>query len=202
MTIEPSAVVGVATSISSPPSLASHTVHSFQTRSLNTHHQSLRSLQARIADSRISRSVLWIKVQRGPAIHPGSPSEGFVVHSPLAPLGRGEQEGSGVARTDRDPSLVGGRARPGWASLTLAVRPGSRTSYTYSTELRIRGRVARGCTSYEEAAPASFAHGSLPALLSPELQRAGASVSPPQSCLSQYLVSKVQSPRSSGGPGT
>lgn len=163
MTIEPSAVVGVATSISSPPSLASHTVHSFQTRSLNTHHQSLRSLQARIADSRISRSVLWIKVQRGPAIHPGSPSEGFVVNSPLAPLSRGEQEGSGVARTDRDPSLVGGRARPGWASLTLAVRPGSRTSYTYSTELRIRGRVARGCTSYEEAAPASFAHGSLPA---------------------------------------
>lgn len=38
----------------------------------------------------------------------------------------------------------------------------------------------------------AFAHGSLPALLSPELQRAGASVSPPRSCLSHYLASSFQ----------
>lgn len=40
--------------------------------------------------------------------------------------------------------------------------------------------------------PPAFAHGSLPALLSPELQRAGASVSPPRSCLSHYLASSFQ----------
>lgn len=43
------------------------------------------------------------------------------MESPLAPLSRREQEGSGVASTDRDPSPVGGRAGAWPGSLTLAV---------------------------------------------------------------------------------
>lgn len=150
------------------------------------------------ADSGISRSVRWIKAQRESATHPESPSTGFALHSPLAPLSRGEQEGSGGGPNRQRPVPRGSRAGawPGRASLTLAVGPGSRTSCAYPTERRLRGRAARGCTSWEGAAPGSL-RPRLPACPAESRVAEGGCLGFPAPVLPQpYLAPRLQGPES------
>lgn len=148
------------------------------------------------SDSGISRSVLCIKAQRGSATHPRSPSEEFALHSPLAPLSRGEQEGSGVAPTDRDP-LPRGRQSKGLAGESH-LGGGSRTSC--ATQLSCGFAAGRsglhelgrgGAGQPSPTAPClpyrvQSCRGRVPRFPRPN----------PASAITWRLASKVQSPRS------
>lgn len=178
-----------------PPPPLPPQLHTPPILSLNTHHQPLWSLQARILESLV-RALH--KGSERVSDSPRSPSEGFAWHSPLAPLSRGEQEGSGVAPTDRDPSPVGGRARAWRASLTLAVGPGSRTSC--ATQLSCGSAAGRsglhelgrgGAGQPSPTAPClpyrvQSCRGRMPRFPRPNLA----------SAFTWRLASKVQSPRS------